>query len=267
MKGSSILALALFAALVALLLVLPGGLKRAMLANLFHLVLPGLLTGASMQAQIGGVSGGLKRLDELERENRQLRSENEQLRTTNVMLRGLEDRVNRLTQALGFREESPFRLIPAHVLSRENATWWNSCVIDRGTADGVVNDMAIVTESGLVGKVTSASRNVAVVLLVSDESLRVSVSIEGTQEQGIIAGTRASSNYLPDLRIRFLSKTAPIKPGMKVFTTGTGGVFPTGVMVGLVKDFTLRELEGVATVQPAVDLATVRDVFVVSGVK
>ena len=261
------MALASFAVLTAFLIVLPAGFKQRMQGALFEVMRPVLQTGASMQAEIGGVRGGLKRLDELERENRQLRLENEQLRTTNVMLRGLEDRVNRLTKALGFREQSPFRLIPAHIVARENASWWSNCVIDRGSVDGVATDMAVVTENGLVGKVTTLSRDIAVILLVSDESLRVSISIEGTQEQGIISGTRASSTYLPELLIRFLSKTADLKPGMKVFTAGTGGVFPSGVLVGAVENFSVRELEGVATVRPAVDLANLRDVFVVSGVK
>src|SRR4051794_26502110 len=158
MKSSSILALVSFAVLVAFLIVLPGGFKQRMQGSLFQMVRPILQTGASMQAEIGGVRGGLKRLDELERENRRLRLENEQLRTTNVMLRGLEDRVNRLTKALAFREQSPFQLIAAHIVSRENATWWSSCVIDRGNADGVATDMAVVTENGLVGKVTTVSR-------------------------------------------------------------------------------------------------------------
>jgi rod shape-determining protein MreC len=93
------------------------------------------------------------------------------------------------------------------------------------------------------------------------------VSIEGTNEQGIISGTRASSNFAPDLQIRFLTKTAEIKPDMQVTTSGTGGVFPSGVVVGTVKQFTVKELEGVATVQPAVDLTKVQDVFVISGIK
>src|SRR5919109_4722490 len=124
MKSSSILALVSFAVLVGLLVVLPGGVKQQMQGSLLQMVLPVLETGASMQAQIGGMQGGLKRLDELERENRQLRLENEQLRTANTMLRGLEERVNRLAKALDFREQSRFRLIPAHIVSRENVSWW-----------------------------------------------------------------------------------------------------------------------------------------------
>ena len=72
---------------------------------------------------------------------------------------------------------------------------------------------------------------------------------------------------MPDLRIGFISKTAEIKPGMKVFTTGTGGVFPSGVLVGTVKGFAIKELEGVATVEPAVDLTRVEDVFVIVGTR
>jgi cell shape-determining protein MreC len=52
-----------------------------------------------------------------------------------------------------------------------------------------------------------------------------------------------------------------------VFTTGAGGVVPSGVLIGQVKDFTVKELEGVATVKPAVDLAEIQDVFVIIGRK
>jgi rod shape-determining protein MreC len=267
MKSTTIAASGVFGILVLLVLLLPPVTKRQMQAALLQLISPVLRTGASVQEKLGGVGGGLKRLDQLEQENHQLRLENEQLRTANSLLRNLEIEVNRLNRALGFQQQSSLRLAPARIISRDSATWWNTCTIARGTQDGIATDMAVVTETGLVGKVTTVSKDAAIVLLLSDESLRVSVSIEGTQEQGIISGTRASSNYAPDLRIRFLSKTAVIKPGMKVLTTGTGGVFPAGVTVGVVKDFSVRELEGVATVEPAVDLANVQDVFVIRGQK
>jgi rod shape-determining protein MreC len=267
MRGSSIAALAVFVVLVVALIFLPAGCKQQIQATLLQFVSPILKTSSSVQQGLGGMSGGLKKLDELEKENRQLQQENEQLRTTNNLLKSLETEVNRLNKALGFRERSPFRLIPARVIARDNATWWITCSIDRGSEDGLATDMAVVTESGLVGKVTTVAKNISTVVLISDESLRVSVSIEGTNEQGIISGTRASSNFAPDLRIRFLTKTAEIKPGMRVTTSGTGGVFPSGVLVGTVKQFTIKELEGVATVQPAVDLTKVQDVFVISGIK
>src|SRR5271165_5726743 len=256
MKSSTITAVGIFAVLVVLLFLLPQTTRQQLQGALFQWISPILRTGASVQQELGGVRGGLKRLDELERENQQLRA-------TNSLLNNLETEVNRLNRALGFREQSPFKLLPARVFSRESATWWNTCTISRGSKDGIATDMAVVTENGLAGKITTVGKDVAVVLLVSDESLRVSVSIEGTQEQGIVSGTRASSNYAPDLRIRFLSKTANLKPGMKVLTAGAGGVFPSGLVLGTVKDFSVRELEGVASVTPAVDLADLQDVFVI----
>jgi rod shape-determining protein MreC len=123
--------------------------------------------------------------------------------------------------------------------------------------------MAVVTEDGVVGKTVTVAKDVAIVLLVSDESLRISVSIEGTQEQGIVSGTRVSSTYVPDLKIRFLSKTANLKPGMKVLTAGAGGVFPSGLVVGSIKDFSIKELEATASVTPAVDLSAIQNAFVI----
>jgi rod shape-determining protein MreC len=263
MKSSTITAVGIFAVFVVLLFLLPQSTRQQLQAALFQLISPVLRTGESVQRKLGGVRGGLKHLDELERENQELKLENEQLRATNSLLHNLEAEVNRLDRALGFRQQSPFKLLPARVISRESATWWNTCTIDRGSKEGIATDMAVVTEDGLVGKITTVAKDVAIVLLVSDESLRVSVSIEGTQEQGIVSGTRASSNYAPDLRIRFLSKTANLKPGMKVLTAGAGGVFPSGLLLGTVKDFSVRELEGVASVTPAVDLTNLQDVFVI----
>lgn len=263
MKSTTIAATGIFALLVILILLSPQSTKQRMQGALFQFISPILRTGASVGHEIGDVSGGLKRLDELQKENEQLRSEIEQLRAENSLLANLEKEVNRLNRALGFREQSPFKLLPARVVTRVSATWWNTCTISCGSNEGVAPDMAVVTESGLVGKVTTVGKDVSVVLLLTDESLRVSVTIEGTQEQGIISGTRASSTYAPDLRIRFLSKSAKLQPGMKVLTAGTGGVFPSGLVVGMIKDFTANELEGVARVTPAVDLADIENVFVI----
>jgi rod shape-determining protein MreC len=263
MKSTSIAVFGVFALLVILVLLLPQTTKQQMQGALFQWVSPILRTGASVGHELGGVRGGLKRLDELERENGQLKFENEQLRVANSLLRNLETEVQRLNRALAFREQSPFKLLPARVISRESATWWNTCTIGGGSKEGIQPDMAVVTENGVVGKVTTVGKDVSVVLLISDESLRVSVAIEGTQEQGIVSGTRASSTYTPDLRIRFLSKTAKLQPGMKVLTAGAGGVFPSGLVVGTVKEFSAKELEGIATVTPAVDLVEIQDVFVI----
>jgi len=102
-------------------------------------------------------------------------------------------------------------------------------------------------------------------LLISDESCRVAASVEGSREQGIVSGERVTSGLTPVLDLNFLSKQADLKPGQKVYTSGVGGVFPSGLLIGVVKSFHVRALDGQAQLTPAVDLSHLEDLFVVTG--
>jgi rod shape-determining protein MreC len=109
--------------------------------------------------------------------------------------------------------------------------------------------------------------NIALVLLVSDENCKVASTVEGTREQGIVQGERVVAGLTPALYLNFLSKQADLKPGQKVYTSGVGGVFPSGLPVGAVKSFRVRELDGQAELTPSVDLSHLEDVFIVTGKK
>ena len=69
------------------------------------------------------------------------------------------------------------------------------------------------------------------------------------------------------LNLNFLSKQADLKTGQKTYTSGVGGVFPSGLLIGTVQTFRVRELDGQARLAPAVDFARLEDVFVVKGHK
>jgi rod shape-determining protein MreC len=127
--------------------------------------------------------------------------------------------------------------------------------------------MPVVTDEGLVGKTTTVSNTIAVVLLVTDENCKVAASVEGTREQGIVSGERVSGGLAPLLDLNFLTKQANLQPGQKAYTSGVGGVFPSGLFIGTVKSFRARELDGQAKLAPAVDLSHLEDVFVVTGRK
>jgi rod shape-determining protein MreC len=81
----------------------------------------------------------------------------------------------------------------------------------------------------------------------------------------MVHGTRTSTATAPDLTLNFLSKLANLKAGQKVYSSGVGGVFPSGVLIGEVKQFEVEPLEGTASVIPSVDLSTIEDVFIVTG--
>jgi rod shape-determining protein MreC len=238
-------------------------------ATFMGVLAPFLNTGSAVQQNIGSFGQRLKTLDELEVENTQLRTENQALRAENSLMRETLSENQRLRLALDFRARSPHRLVAARVISRDSSTWWNTIRINRGFEDGVEADQPVLTDIGLVGKTTTVSKNEAIVVLVTDESCRIGARIEGTREQGIVSGVRVQENALEGiLRMNFLSKNAEISPGMEVLTAGVAhGSFPQGIVIGKVRDFSRRALDGQATIEPAVDLSAIEDVFVLVGKK
>jgi rod shape-determining protein MreC len=267
MSRTSIIALLIFGAILGYFLSFGPEKTRKFQASVYQLLSPFLSSGSGIKKQITSVRSGLKSLDELERENATLRIDNRQLRATNQALRDVEREVNRLRHALNYRERSFFKLVPAVVVARDSSTWWRTITINRGKEDGIEGDMPVVTDEGLVGKTTTVSANISIVILVADENCRVACSVEGTREQGIVSGERVTTGLTPRLNLNFLSKQADLHPGQKVYTTGVGGVFPSGLLVGVVKSFHVRALDGQAELTPAVDLSHLEDVFIVTGQK
>lgn len=238
-------------------------------AGLMNVVSPFLRTGTAVQEKLGSVGEGLKTLDQLDAENRKLREQNKELLTTNNLLREIEAENNRLRLSLEYRERSVFRLLPARIIARDASTWWNTVRINRGFEDGVETDQPVLTEAGLVGKTTTVAKSESTVVLITDETCKVGAKVEGTREQGILSGLRFQENATAGLlQLNFLAKNAALKPGGKVVTAGvSNGVFPAGIVLGKVKEFRTRPLDGQAIVEPVVDLSIAEDVFVVVGVK
>ncbi len=267
MRRGNFVAIGIFFLLLGgLFFVGPSGTQRIQ-SSFLELIAPFLKTGSNLEKRITAIRQGLKTLDQLEIENRELAIANKELRATNLMLRELEEENQRLRKSLGYRERASFRLVPARIIARDASTWWNTMKIDRGFEDGLDVDMPVITEEGLVGKTITVARNASTVLLISDEMCRVAVNIEGSRDQGIVSGERSSQTGSPVIGLRFLPKMAGLQPGQKVYSSGVGGVYPPGLLVGSVKEFKVRELDSYATIDPAVDLTTLEDVFVVVGKK
>src|SRR5438046_3745507 len=253
MSRTNIIALLIFGAILGYFLSFGPETTQKFKTGVYRLLAPCLTGGSGIKKQITSVRSGLKSLDELEHENATLRVENRTLRATNQGLRDVEHEVNRLRHALNYRERSVFRLIAAEIVTRDSSTWWRTVTINRGKRDGVETDMPVVTDEGLVGKTTTVSDSISVVLLVSDENCKVAASVEGSREQGIVSGERVTAGLNPLLNLNFLSKQADLKPGQKVYTSGVGGVFPSGLLIGLVKSFRVRELDRQGKPTPVVD--------------
>jgi rod shape-determining protein MreC len=175
---------------------------------------------------------------ELVQERDRLRRENAELRVRITQAEEIARENNRLRQQLGAARQFPWRVAMARVVSRDPANWWRTVKIDLGLRQGVSNNCPVVSAEGsLVGRVSEVGFTQSQVALVGDPDCRVSVMIEETRDSGVIAPSSSNpfDNVIVDLS--YLSRNSPLRTGQRVVTSGLGGVFPKGILVGHIVDY------------------------------
>jgi rod shape-determining protein MreC len=146
---------------------------------------------------------------------------------------------------------------------RDPANWWRTVQIDLGSRDGIHENLPVLTEDGLVGRVSSVSFACSQVVLVGDPNCKVSALVENpTHDMGILTASGPLDNSLVELS--YLSGSANLKPGQNVISSGLGGVFPKGIPVGQIVDASPVEfgLYTVARVKLNVNLGSLEQVWV-----
>lgn len=192
--------------------------------------------------------------EEVVRLRHQLR-EVESLERENILLR----------QQLGFARRSPHQLVACEVLARDISGWWQTVRIDHGGVPGVKPNQAVVTADGLVGKVLDVSVKTCDVLLIADPSCKVSVQIADKGAYGVLTGQGLSWRGNVLCKLDLVNKNVPVEASDPVYTSGLGGVFPAGLLVGFVEEVDLDEsgLYQVAQVRPRASLGDLGVVFVI----
>jgi rod shape-determining protein MreC len=262
MKKLNILALLLFIAAVVSVFMLDTPTTRMIQSRAMAALSPFVHSSAAIEDGVSGALAAPIDPKEIKRENDRLQIEVERLRIISQKYTQTLDENNKLRGLLEFKQASPYKMIAARVIKRVSTTWWNTMIIDKGLLDGLATDTPVISATGLIGKTGKMAEHMCEVILLTDEMCRVSAKIEGTIEQGIISGERAGLDMRPDLRLRFLNRNALINPGSNVISTGEGGVFPLGLLVGRVKRFENKDITADAVVEPAVDFSILEHVFV-----
>ncbi len=173
---------------------------------------------------------------------------------------------DRLRDYFNIPRQYPWKPQMARVVARDPVNWWKTITVDRGTRDGVVTNLPVVTPEGLVGRIAGVSFAQSQVVLVGDPDCRVSVLVgeDKNREQGFIAPASSSpfDHALADLT--YLSRNSKLMPGQLVVTSGMGGVFPKGIVVGQIADFRNvgYGLYKEAQVRLAVNMNRLEEVFI-----
>lgn len=199
-------------------------------------------------------------------DNLHMAAELTRLRTELRYLEALEQENIALRAQLGFLSRPDRELIPAEVIGRDISSWWQTVRIGKGLAEGVEASMAVVTPDGLLGRTKNVSVGTADVLLISDPSSRISALLTRSGAHGILKGRGTSARGLPILRMEFINKDIEVRPGDEVVTSGLGGTFPRGLLIGYVERAQRDEsgLYQLAEVVPSADIGRASYCFVVA---
>jgi rod shape-determining protein MreC len=198
-------------------------------------------------------------------ENRGLKQQIERMTLEQVRMSQDADQAQRLQALLAFKEQFISQTTAAQVIGGSGSEQSRLIYIDKGYNDGIRPDMAVITAEGVVGKILHAdpaSRHIAQVLLIDDQTSGVGAILDKTRLQGILRGTPSGEVVLEKVM-----SDETVAAGEQVLTSGGDGIFPKGLLVGRVTRVTPGgELFLNIRVRPAADLSRLEEVLVVTKI-
>ncbi len=160
-----------------------------------------------------------KRLVKQLQENEVILNKSREAMATNASLRKL----------LEFKNGMDRPMMAATVIGKDPSVWFRSVIINQGSNGGIAKGNPVVNSDGVVGQVFATSPNFSKVLLAIAPSSAIDVLLQKSRVRGILKGTGALT-----YRLEYILKTEEVEEGDHVVTAGYGGIFPTGIPVGVV---------------------------------
>ena len=173
----------------------------------------------------------------------------------------------RLRQLLNYKSNHPeFSMTLAGIITKDYGTWTNTFTIDKGSEDGMAVNMAVVVPSGVVGFVTDVYPNSARVQTFLDPRSAIGVIVQRPESRlaGVVKG---DGNHPNKPMMVNIAREGDVLVGDKLITSGYGGIYPKGLLVGNVLSIE-NDTEGFvknATIQPTVDFHRLEEVFIITS--
>ena len=223
---------------------------------------------ASVSTGIGDWFLGLIGQSSLQVENAQLREYIAQLEGQLALNGDLQKENERLKEALNFYEDNPeYELVTARVTAKSSSYWFETFVISAGRNQGIAVDMVVLAPQGLVGRVVEVGGNWSKVMSIIDSESSVSALIERTRDTGIVRGTSEVESGEARCNMFYLPLDNDLVPGDRVLTSGLGGVFPKGIVIGEVIEVSrdTSSTDRIAVIETAVDFSKLEEVMVLTN--
>lgn len=215
-----------------------------------------LCEGVSYQAK------QFARFEDLVEENKRLKDRINKLNGQLVQWQETLRENQRLRSLLSLPQRNTLRAQAALVIGKDSSNWTKTIMINRGSRDGVKCGMPVVLGAALAGKVIEAHPFVSKVALLVDFNSKTPAKIQSSREEGVVFGTFETGRNI--CKIKYIQE---VTIGDKVISSGLGGVYPKGLLIGEViavgeeKD----KLYKVAEIHPAIDFAGLEEVMVITN--
>ena len=213
--------------------------------------------------KITGNTSYFSTMETLQEENERLKQENQKLEESLRELEILKAEKSTLEEYSNLTQKySNYETIPAYVINRDVSNYSGTIIINVGSNDGIEKNMTVIADKGLVGHVISVTDTTAKVQVIVDSASTVSATISTTDESIICRGTLEDNKIL---RASYIPTGAELIIGDTVQTSGLGGIYPKGILIGTISDIvtTNNSTDRYAVIQTAVDFSKVHTVLVI----
>ncbi len=198
----------------------------------------------------------------IEEENKNLKKKINEFKSVIISYQEGYLEAQRLKKLLSLTDDYNYNFIPARVIGREQAALSKTILINKGTVQGLKVGMPVVVPPGLIGRLVDVSWHASKVLLFIDENSNIDAIVQRTRMQGIISGAGSRG-----LILKYISKTQDVQKGDVIISSGMGGVFPKGLLIGQVSHVDRLEasLFLKINVAPFVDFSKLEEVLILAS--
>ncbi|NLU52852.1 MAG: rod shape-determining protein MreC [Clostridiaceae bacterium] len=197
-------------------------------------------------------------------ENEELKKRISELERQVLDIERLTKENNQLRDALNFKNRyEEYEFLGASIIAKDPGNWFEVFTIDRGSKDGIEADSPVITAYGLVGRVSKVDLLTSKVVSIIDMDSTVSARLSKSRDLIVVRGDVELRNE-GKCRADYIPPDADVLPGDTIETSGIGGIFPKGIIIGKVVKVVQSEghYDSYAIIEPVVDFKRLEDVIV-----
>ncbi|MDF2987918.1 MAG: rod shape-determining protein MreC [Eubacterium sp.] len=219
--------------------------------------------GQEVEAGIGLFSD----VETLRAENKALKEEIDKLNNERTEYLRFKNENEDLKNVLKLKEQlKDFEFMGANVIAKDTGNLFNIFLTDKGSTSGIGYNMPVITSKGLVGKVASSQPFSSKIISIIEDGSAVSAIVSKSRDLVVVKGDlKLGKEGL--CKLVYIPNDLDLSQGDKIETSGLGGIYPKGIIIGTVKEVRTGEsdLDRYAIIQPAVDLRRLSQVVILKN--